>query len=92
MTANNCAEIPFVPDLSETIEQVAAEPAQAQGDGQSATNQPLPDLIAADRYLAGKTAAARTNARGGSTSPWNLLRPARARTEGTGGGDGGDCE
>lgn len=47
-----------MPDLSETIEAVAADPLKAASDGQSAEQHPLPDLIEADRYLAAKAAAA----------------------------------
>jgi hypothetical protein len=44
-------------DLEETIRTAAAEPASASADGQSATAQPLRDLIDADKYLATKAAA-----------------------------------
>jgi hypothetical protein len=47
-----------MPDLETTITTVAAEPKEAAADGVSAKQHPLPDLIAADRYLAGKTARA----------------------------------
>lgn len=43
-------------DLEETISDAAAEPAAASGDAGSVTQRPLPDLIDADRYLAGKRA------------------------------------
>lgn len=42
-------------DLTDAIAQAAQEPQSATGDNGSATNRPLADLIAADRYLAGKT-------------------------------------
>jgi hypothetical protein len=61
-------------DLTDTIVQTAAEPASAAGDAGSATNQPLPDLIAADQYLAGKTAAQATNPKGGRRSAFQMLR------------------
>ena len=66
-----------MPDLSETIAQVAAEPKQAEADGQSAENQPLPDLIEADKYLAGKAAVGGLNSAGGPRSAWRGLRAAR---------------
>lgn len=44
-------------DLEQTIRDAAETPAQAIIDGQSATARPLKDLIEADQYLAGKTAA-----------------------------------
>jgi hypothetical protein len=67
-----------VPDLSETIDQVANEPAAATVDGQSVENQPIPDLIQLERHKAAKAAVAGTNARGGPVSGWRGLRPARA--------------
>lgn len=73
-----------MPDLSDTIEQVAAEPQSVTIDGQTAANPDVTKIIEADRYLKGRTAAAAVNPSGGATSPWNMLRPARARTEGTG--------
>jgi hypothetical protein len=45
-------------DLSTAIEQSAAGPAQASGDGQSVTQHNIKDLIEADKYLAKKTAVA----------------------------------
>lgn len=44
-------------DLTETIEDVAAGPASVTGDGHAVVTQKIPDLIAADQYLAGKEAA-----------------------------------
>ena len=49
-------------NLSETIEDAAASV-----DGQSVTARRIPDLIAADRYLASKTAAG--SAKGGLAIP-----------------------
>jgi hypothetical protein len=63
-----------MPDLGDIIEQTAAEPASATGDAGSATNQPLPDLLEADRYLAGKDVLAGTNRKGGRRSAANALR------------------
>lgn len=45
-------------DLSSTISTAAGGPAQASGDEGSVRQQPLGDLIEADRYLAGKSALA----------------------------------
>lgn len=67
-----------MPDLSDTIEQVAGEPAKAEGDQGAATNQPLPDLIAADQYLKAGTGLAGANAAGGPKSAWRTVRMARA--------------
>ncbi len=46
-------------DLTEQIEQAAETPAAASQDGRSATARPIADLIAADKHLAAKEAAAR---------------------------------
>ena len=51
-------------DLKTVIEESAAGPAQASGDGQSVTQHNIKDLIEADKYLAQK-AAATTNKRFG---------------------------
>ena len=42
--------------LEETIQQNAAGPKSASGDAGSMEQHPLPDQIAADRYLASKKA------------------------------------
>lgn len=44
-------------DLSQTIEDNAKAPAKASGDSGSMEQHPLPDQIAADRYLESKKAA-----------------------------------
>ncbi|WP_428937777.1 hypothetical protein [Fontivita pretiosa] len=44
-------------ELNSTIEQNAKGPAKASGDSGSMQQHPLPDQIAADRYLASKKAA-----------------------------------
>lgn len=66
-------------DLTATIADIAANPqSMAAPDGRSATEQPLPDLIEADQYLAGKRLTTATNARGGQCSGWaGAARPAR---------------
>lgn len=46
-----------MPDLSDTIETIAGEPAAATSDGLSATAQKIGDLIEADQYLNTRTAA-----------------------------------
>ncbi len=46
-------------DLEEAIRDNAAGPAKASGDSGSVEQHPLPDQIAADRYLASKQAARR---------------------------------
>ncbi len=45
-------------DLTDTIEKVAAGPASASGAAGSMSQQPLGQLIEADRYLKGQEAAA----------------------------------
>ncbi len=66
-----------MPDLSDRLEDMTSEPAAATVDGQSATNQPIPDVIEADRYLAGKEALTGTNANGGKRSAWGCVRMAK---------------
>ncbi|MCI0364936.1 MAG: hypothetical protein L0219_13745 [Phycisphaerales bacterium] len=45
-------------NLEDAIRDNASGPARAQGDSGSVQQHPLPDQIAADRYLASKQAAA----------------------------------
>ena len=45
--------------LAEQIAVTAANPKQASGDGHSVTSHSISDLIAADKYLAHKAAAAK---------------------------------
>ncbi len=61
-------------DTSDIIEQVAAEPAKAEVDGQKAENHPLPDLIALENHQAGKEAVAGASPKGGRRSAFNALR------------------
>lgn len=76
-----------MPDITDTIEQIAEDGVQAATvDGQSTTAVPIPDLIAADKYLKAQEAAAGANPNGGVKSPWNRLRPARLISPGW-----GDC-
>jgi hypothetical protein len=44
-------------DLAETISESAQQPAKVSGDSGSVEQHPLPDQIAADRYLESKKAA-----------------------------------
>lgn len=53
-----------MPDLSDQIEADAAAPKKAQGDMGSVEKHPLPDLIAADKYLKAQEAAANSNVLG----------------------------
>jgi hypothetical protein len=48
-----------VPDLSSDIAEQVLEPIASAADGQSATGRSVEELIKADQYLAGKTAAAK---------------------------------
>ena len=43
-------------DLTQSIQDNAQQPAKAAGDAGSVEQHPLPDQIAADRYLASKQA------------------------------------
>lgn len=65
-------------ELETEIDQVAAEPASAASDGQSATSHPIPDLEKLRNRKMGEAALAGTNANGGPRSAWSKLRPARA--------------
>jgi hypothetical protein len=73
-------------DLTTEIETAAQEPATATSDGQTAASHPLPDLIAANKYLKSQEAATGTNIRGGPKSAWGMLRAARRVPPG-----GGPC-
>jgi hypothetical protein len=61
-------------DVSDIIDQTAAEPASAAGDAGSATAHPLPDLIALQRFKSGEEALTGSNSRGGRRSGFNALR------------------
>ena len=50
-------------DLKDKIKQNAEGPKQASVDGVSTQQHPLPDQIAADKYLAGKRAASKNPAK-----------------------------
>jgi len=71
-----------MPDLTGDIETAATEPASAQVDGNQAASHPLPDLIAADKYLKGSSALDGANSGGGQKSGWRSLRMARVRGSG----------
>ncbi|MBU0637687.1 MAG: hypothetical protein KKB50_02390 [Planctomycetes bacterium] len=44
-------------ELEDAIREAAQQPAEVSVDGQTVKQQPLPDQIEADRYLASKNAA-----------------------------------
>ena len=71
-----------MPDLTDEIEIVAAEPQTVSTDGQTASSHSLKDLIAADQYLKGITAS--DPAVGGTKSAWGKVRMARAVPPGAG--------
>jgi hypothetical protein len=50
-------------DVTDAIRQNAQGPESAEADGVKVKQHPLPDQIAADKYLAGKEAAQRNPAR-----------------------------
>jgi hypothetical protein len=58
-------------DITEQIADNAAAPASTETDGMKTVEHPLPDQIAAAKFLEQREAAA------GSESPWLSLRPAR---------------
>ena len=53
----------MVDDIENSIRQSAQGPESAEADGVKVKQHPLPDQIAADKYLAGKEAAQRNPAR-----------------------------
>jgi hypothetical protein len=53
------AEVDVADDLADTIRDSATGPAEAHGDAGGVKQHPLPDQIAADKYLASKNAMAR---------------------------------
>lgn len=59
-------------DLTQTILTEAALPRTSTSDGQSAEGQPIPDIIAADKHVATKTALAARKGNG-----WNGIGRAR---------------
>ncbi len=59
------------PDLTDSIEESAQQPAKVVSDGLEVDAQPLPDQIAADRYLKEQAALK------GGVSGWGCTRPAR---------------
>lgn len=60
-------------DLQQTIQDAATSPASVTQDGGTTVARPIADLIAADQYLAGKTAA---------TKPRRGLRYSRVQKPG----------
>ena len=79
-----------MPEISDTIETAATDGIQSTTvDGRTTVATPIPDLIAADKHIAGRTALTGTNDRGGSKSAWGGLRPARVIPPGTVGPTGG---
>jgi len=62
-------------DVQQTIQQNAQQPRRASADGVEAEQHPLPDQIAADRYLASKEAVDATPSRG---LRWSKLQPGGA--------------
>jgi hypothetical protein len=51
----------FMADLSQEIEDAAKGPARASSDGTSVDQRPIAELIEADRYNKGNTAAAKNH-------------------------------
>ena len=65
-------------EIRTETDQVAAEPASAASDGQSASSHSIPDLLKLESVRSGQAALTGTNANGGPRSAWTKLRPARA--------------
>lgn len=65
-------------EIRTETDAVAAEPASASNDGQSATAHSIPDLLKLESVRSGQAALEGTNANGGPRSAWTKLRPARA--------------
>jgi len=65
------------PDLSDRIEQAAADPAAAAVDGQSVTDRPIGDLIEAQKFLDARAVGRATNENGGPVSGWAATAPAK---------------
>lgn len=70
--------------IAERLGELAQQPHKVAGDAGSVETHKLPDLIAADKYAAGKEAATAANAGG---SFWtSYARVERASPPGVGGG------
>ena len=66
------------PSLVSQIARSVIEPKSSASDGNSAESQPIPDMIAADKYIRALAAASGTNPNGGRKSAWGGVRMARA--------------
>lgn len=69
-------------DINDRLSEMADEPSAAASDGQSANNQPIPDVIALHQHAAASDALSGTNQNGGPASGWGCLRIARAKPGG----------
>lgn len=67
---------------ADRLESIADEPAAVTSDGQSATNQPIPDLIELHRYASGREALSGSNDNGGPKSGWRCVRMAKGTPPG----------
>lgn len=61
-------------EIRTETDQVAAEPASAASDGQSASSHSIPDLLKLESVRSGQAAMGGTNANGGPRSPFAKLR------------------
>jgi hypothetical protein len=66
-----------VADIDQALSDAATAPKRASSGDRSAEGQPIPDLIALDKYVTGKAAVARA---GGA---WGLVGGARVVPPGT---------
>jgi hypothetical protein len=66
-----------MPDYDDVFETRLSEPQSASVDGQSSTNDSLPDTIEGIKFAEERTSLAGSNANGGAVSSWNRRRPAR---------------
>lgn len=64
-------------EIRTETDAVAAEPASASNDGQSASSHPIPDLLKLESVRSGQAAMGGTNAQGGPRSPFAKMRMGR---------------
>ena len=69
-------------DINDRLAEMADEPSAFSSDGQSANNQPIPDVIQLHQHAAAQDALGGTNQNGGPVSGWGGLRIARAKPGG----------
>lgn len=73
---------PTTAEVETRLDEMVNEPAAFSSDGQSANNQPIPDMIELHQHAAAIGALAGTNQNGGPLSGWGCLRIARVKPGG----------